>query len=91
MLRSYFISLWAWLRQLSRNPLAAPFLLAAGAGAAAAIQMIRWDVLPDIVLASIVAPIFIALMSLIPRIGGALSLGGSIGAGVGIATMIVFA
>lgn len=89
MLRAYLVSLWAWIRRLSRDLLALPFFLAAIVSAAATIQIIRLDILPDFVVASIVAPLFIGLLSLVPRIGGALSLGGSIGAGIGLVALIV--
>lgn len=89
MRRQQIVSLRAWLKRLVHHPLAVPFLLAALAGAATTIQVVRSGIIPDFVLASIVAPILIGLLSLVPRIGGALSLGVSIGAGIGLVAVVV--
>lgn len=89
MRRQQLVSLWVWIRGLPRNPLTLPFIMAAAAGAAATIMMMRMSDTLGLIFVLIVVPLFFGLLSLVPRIGGALSLGGNIGAAIGIVAAVV--
>lgn len=90
MLRSTLLSLRAWLVRWRANPLEVPaFVLAfAVSGGATFLLLSTWALL-GLVFALGGVPVLFGLMSLVPRVGGALSLGGNIGAAFVLATLFM--
>lgn len=91
MPRSYIIPLRAWLASLLRDPLAMlAFFLALIAGGGATFVALWTSAIMGMIFALIGIPLIFGLMSFVPRIGGALSLGGNVGAGLVLAALILW-
>ena len=90
MLRTILVSLRAWLVRRLANPLDVPaFILAFAASAGATFLLLSTWALPGLIFALVGVPVLFGLMSLVPRVGGALSLGGNIGAAFVLATLFL--
>lgn len=91
MPRRYLISLRAWLARLLRDPLAIlAFVLALVVGSGATFLALWVSALLGLLFALVGVPLIFGLLSFVPRIGGALSLGGNVGAGLTLATLILW-
>lgn len=87
----YLTSLRARFAKLFGDPLALlAFVLALVIGGGATFLALLISALWGLVFALVGIPLIFGLMSLVPRIGGALSLGGNVGAGITLATLILW-
>lgn len=90
MLRSCLNYLLMWIKSLSRDPLSLISFLLAALTAGGATMMVLWmSALFGLVFALVGIPIIFGLLSLVPRIGGALSLGGNVGAAIILAVLLI--
>lgn len=90
MLRSTLISLWAWLARRLSDPLAIPaFVLAFAVSAGATFLLLSTWALLGLIFALVGVPVLFGLVSFVPRVGGALSLGGNIGAAFVLAALFL--
>jgi len=90
MLRSTLKHLWAWLNRLMRDPLAIlAFVLAVVVGGGATFLVLWMSALLGLIFALVGIPVIFGLLSFVPRVGGALSLGGNIGTGIVLVALIV--
>jgi len=90
MLRKTLFSLWAWLARRLSDPLAIPaFVLAFAAGGAATFLLLSKSALLGLIFALVGVPVLFGLMSLVPRVGGALSLGGNVGGAAVLAVLFM--
>lgn len=84
------VRLWTWLRRLPPHPLALPFILAFVVGTAVTLVVDRSGFISITVFGYIAAPLLVGLLTLVPRIGGALSLGASVGVALGFVLTAIF-
>ncbi|QIG47432.1 hypothetical protein G5V57_06595 [Nordella sp. HKS 07] len=90
MLRSSLKHLWAWLNRVMRDPLALlAFVLAVVVGGGATFLVLWMSALLGLIFALVGIPVVFGLLSFVPRVGGALSLSGNIGAGIVLVALIV--
>ncbi len=90
MLRSILVSLRVWLVRRLANPFEVPaFVLAFAASAGATFLLLSTWALLGLIFALVGVPVLFGLMSLVPRVGGALSLGGNIGAAFVLAILFM--
>lgn len=87
---SFLPSIWPWIKERLGEPLAIlAFLLAIALGGGATFGALWMSPIGGLVFALVGIPILFGLASFVPRVGGALSLGGNLGAGAALVAVLV--
>ncbi|MFZ5677469.1 MAG: hypothetical protein ACOZAM_31280 [Pseudomonadota bacterium] len=87
---SAFASLWAWIKRRLSDPVALlAFLLALALGGLATFAAFWISALGGLAFALAGIPVIFGLASFVPRVGGALSLGGNLGAALVLGALLV--
>lgn len=87
---SFLPSIWVWIKGRLGEPLSVlAFLMATALGGGATFVALWILPIGGLVFALVGIPVIFGLASFVPRVGGALSLGGNLGAGVALVAVLV--